>query len=134
MILSSLTMQAAFAGNAHFVGTPKVTRVGDSVIVTGKVAGLGNIPDIFVEVQAQAACLNRGQNFPQADNKESFSAVGQFPVQNGRANFSQTLTATFQPRCSPPMRVVFGPVTVNVYDDEPPDGDLLITRTFSGTF
>lgn len=133
MVLSALTLQA-MAGNAHFVGTPKVTRVANTVTVSGKVAGLGNIPDIFVEVQAQAACLNRGENFPQADNKESFSSAGTFPVQNGRANFAQSLTATFQPRCSPPMKVVFGDITINVYDAEPPAGDLLLTQTFTGPF
>jgi hypothetical protein len=121
------------AGNAHFVGTPTATRSGNSLTVSGKVAGLGNIPDIFVEISAQAACLNRGENFPQAANKQSFSADGRFPVQTGKADFILTLTATFQPKCSPPMRIVFGPVTVNVYDDDPAEGGtLLLTKTING--
>jgi hypothetical protein len=33
-------------------------------------------------------------------------------VQNGKAEFSLTLTATFQPSCSPPMTVRFTNVTV----------------------
>jgi hypothetical protein len=32
---------------------------------------------------------------PKAANKESFSADGYFPVQNGKADFSLTVTATF---------------------------------------
>ena len=115
-LVVGLTATTALAGSPHFVGTPKVTRSGDSLNVSGKVAGLGNETQIHVEVSAQAACLNRGQNFPQAENKETFTAEGDFPVQNGKANFSLTLTATFQPKCSPPMTVVWGPVTITVSD------------------
>jgi len=116
LLVIGLGASAALAGNPHFVGTPNVTRSGNSLNVSGKVAGLGNETQINVEVSAQAACLNRGENFPQAENKETFEAEGVFPVQNGKANFSLTLTATFQPRCSPPMTVVWGPVTITVSD------------------
>ncbi|TCN40763.1 hypothetical protein EV644_10545 [Kribbella orskensis] len=102
----------AVAGSPHFVGTPTVTRSGDSLIVSGKEAGLGSETQVTIQVSAQAACLNPGQNFPQAANKQTFTAEGTFPVQNGKALFELTLTATFQPKCSPPMRVVFGDVTV----------------------
>jgi hypothetical protein len=122
----AFTATAAMAGNPHFVGTPKVTTSGSTVTASGKVAGLGNETQINVEVSAQAACLNRGGSFPQADNKETFSADGTFPVQNGKASFSLTLTATFQPKCSPPMTVVWGPVTITVSGDS--------FDSFSGTF
>jgi hypothetical protein len=102
----------AVAGSPHFVGTPTVTRSGDSLTISGKEAGLGSETQVTIQVSAQAACLNRGENFPQAANKETFTAQGTFPVQNGKALFELTLTATFQPKCSPPMRVVFGDVTV----------------------
>jgi hypothetical protein len=102
----------AVAGSPHFVGTPTVTRSGDSLTVSGKEAGLGSETQVTIQVSAQAACLNRGENFPQAANKQTFTAQGTFPVQNGKALFELTLTATFQPKCSPPMRVVFGDVTV----------------------
>jgi hypothetical protein len=111
-----LSATAAWAGNPHFVGTPTVTKSGDSLLVSGKVAGLGNETQIHVVASAQAACLNPGQNFPQAANKQTFSAEGDFPVQNGKANFNLTLTATFSPKCSPPMTVVWGPVTITVSD------------------
>jgi hypothetical protein len=112
-----LSSTAALAGSAHFVGTPKVTQSGDSLLVSGKVAGLGNETQIHVVASAQAACLNPGQQFPQAANKQTFSAEGDFPVQNGKANFSLTLTATFQPKCTPPMTLVWGPVTITVSGD-----------------
>jgi hypothetical protein len=57
-------------------------------------------------------CINPGGNHPKAVNKESVSAEGDFPVQNGKAEFSLTLTATFTPECSPPMTVEFRNVTV----------------------
>ena len=67
---------------------------------------------------------------PKAANKQSFSAQGSIPVQNGKANFSQSLTATFQPDCTPPMTVVFSNVVVEV---TAADGTDLVFR-FPGTF
>ena len=80
--------------------------------MAGKEAGLGNEAQVDIRISAEAACLNPGGNFPDAANKATFTAAGTFPVQNGKALFSLTLTATFQPKCSPPMSVVFGDVTV----------------------
>lgn len=116
-LVLGLTATSALAGNAHFVGTPKVVQSGNTLLVSGKVAGLGNETQIHVVATAEAACLNRGENFPQAENKETFSDEGDFPVQNGKANFDLTLVASFQPKCSPPMTVVWGPVTITVSGD-----------------
>lgn len=102
----------AFAGSPHFVGTPVATISGNTVTVTGKEAGLGNEAQIHVEVTADAACINPGGNKPRAANKESFAAAGDFPVQNGKANFSLTVVATFEPSCSPPMSVVWSNIVV----------------------
>ncbi|MET9275141.1 hypothetical protein [Kribbella sp. NPDC003557] len=120
-------LPTASAGSPHFVGTPTVTRSGSSLTVSGKEAGLGNEDQVHIVISAEAACLNPGQNFPSAANKQTFSAAGDFPVQNGKANFSLTLTATFQPKCSPPMTVVFGDVTVT-------DTTNGISVTLPGTF
>jgi hypothetical protein len=102
----------AFAGSPHFVGTPTATISGDTVTVSGKEAGLGNETQIHVVVTADAACINPGDQHPEAANKESFSAAGDFPIQNGKANFSLTVTAVFQPKCSPPMTVVWSNIVV----------------------
>ena len=56
--------------------------------------------------------INPGGNHPKAANKTSVSAAGDFPVQNGKAEFTLTVTASFQPECSPPMSVQFTDVTV----------------------
>jgi protein-disulfide isomerase len=102
----------ALAGSPHFVGTPTATISGDTVTVSGKEAGLGNETQIHVVVTADAACVNPGDQHPQAANKESFSADGTFPVQSGKADFTVTVIATFQPSCSPPMTVQWSNIVV----------------------
>ena len=113
IVALSLAVMAS-AGNAHFVGVPSITASDDSLIASGKVAGLGNIPQIHVTLSAQAACINRGNNHPQAENKESFSAEGDFPVQNGKALFTLDLEAVFQPPCNPPMTVSWSNILLTV--------------------
>jgi len=102
----------AWAGSPHFVHTPSATRTGNSLTVEGKEAGLGGEEQVHVVVNATAECINKSGNHPKAENKESVSNEGSFPVQNGAANFSLTVTATFKPECAPPMTVAFTNVTV----------------------
>jgi len=125
---AALGAQAAFAGSPHFVSnTVTVSRSDNSLTVSGKEAGLGNESQVHVVVTATASCINPGDHHPKAANKESVSAEGDFPVQNGKADFTLTVTATFQPDCSPPMTVVFSNVTVT-------DTTSGISKSFSGTF
>jgi hypothetical protein len=125
---AALGAQAAFAGSPHFVSnTVTVARTDNSLTVSGKEAGLGNESQVHIVVTATAACINPGDHHPKAANKESISAEGNFPVQNGKADFTLTVTATFQPDCSPPMTVVFSNVTVT-------DTTSGISKSFSGTF
>ena len=129
-VLMSLPLIAspAFAGSAHFVDdTVSAARDGDSITVSGKEAGLGNEAQVHIVVTATAACVNPGGNKPQAANKVSANAEGDFPVQNGKAYFSLTLTAVFQPSCSPPMSVQWSDVTVT-------DATSGITTSLPGTF
>jgi phage tail sheath gpL-like len=107
----AVAVPAAWAGSPHFVKVT-ATRTDNSLTVEGKEAGLGNETQVHIEVTATAECINPGGHHPKAVNKESVSAAGDFPVQNGKANFSLTLTATFQPECSPPMTVRFTDVRV----------------------
>jgi hypothetical protein len=117
---------AAMAGSPHFVSV-SVERQGDNLYVSGKEAGLGNETQVHIVVSAEAACLNPGQKFPKAENKEAFSAEGDFPIQNGQATFNLTLIPDFKPHCSPPMSVVWGAVTIS-------DVEHNVTKTISGTF
>jgi hypothetical protein len=113
-VLGSLLLATpAYAGSPHFVDdTVSATITGDSLTVAGKEAGLGNEAQVHIVVTATAACVNPGGNKPQAANKQSVSAEGDFPVQNGKTNFSLTLTAVFQPPCVPPMTVAWSDITV----------------------
>ena len=118
----------AWAGSPHFVDDQlTATRTADTLTVSGKEAGLGDEAQVHVVASATAACLNPGGNFPQAANKETVTAEGDFPVQNGKAYFSLDLVAVFQPHCSPPMSIVFGDVTVT-------DATNGISTTLPGTF
>ena len=101
----------AWAGSPHMT-TCSQTISGTTISVDGKEAGLGDETQVHLVLSATAQCINPGGNHPQAGNKTSVSAEGSFPVQNGRALFDLTATATFQPACSPPMDVVFTDVTV----------------------
>jgi hypothetical protein len=116
----------AFAGSPHFVDV-NVSRSGNTLTVSGKEAGLGNETQVHIEVSATALCINNGGKHPKAVNKTSVNAAGDFPVQNGKAVFSLTLTAVFQPDCSPPMSVVFTDVVVS-------DTEHGVTQRFPGTF
>ncbi|HKE72904.1 MAG TPA: hypothetical protein VKB57_04790 [Acidimicrobiales bacterium] len=106
-----LGTQAAFAGSPHFV-TADASRSGNTLSVAFKEAGLGNEPQVHVVLSATALCINGGGKHPRAVNKESVSAADDFPVQNGKAEGTLSVTATFQPECVPPMTVQFTDVTL----------------------
>jgi hypothetical protein len=101
----------AFAGSPHFV-TADASRSGNTLTVTFKEAGLGNEPQVHIVLGATALCINNGGKHPKAVNKTSVSAADDFPVQNGKAEGTLSVTATFQPDCSPPMTVAFTDVSL----------------------
>lgn len=125
---AAIAVPTAWAGSAHFINNAfSVTRSGDTLTVSGKEAGLGDEPQIHVELSATALCINGGGNHPKAVNKASVSSAGDFPVQNGKADWTLSVTATFQPECAPPMTVQFTDVTVT-------DTTNGLTHSFPGTF
>jgi len=125
---SVVAVPTASAGEPHFISNAfGVSRDDNTLTVSGKEAGLGDEAQIHVVLSATGLCINPGGNHPKAVNKESFSAEGDFPVQNGKAEFTLSVTATFQPDCSPPMTVAFTDVTVT-------DETNGLTKSFPGTF
>jgi hypothetical protein len=115
LTLLALTVSVVAAtSNAHFVGTPTFTVSGNTVTASGKVAGLGQVEVITVTVSGDAACVNPGSKKPQAENKQTFSGSADVPVQNGKANFSVLLTATFQPTCTGPMTIEWSNLSITV--------------------
>jgi hypothetical protein len=116
----------AWAGSPHFI-TVSAARTDNSLTISGKEAGLGSEEQVNIVVSATAVCINGGGRHPKAENKESLSAAESVPVQNGKANFSLTVTATFQPSCAPPMTLAFTNVTVT-------DTTNNISANLTGTF
>jgi len=127
LAVGAVAAPAAWAGSPHFVGAVTATRTDNSLTVSGKEAGLGNEEQINILVTATAQCINKGEKHPKAENKESVASEGTFPVQNGKANFTLTVTATFKPSCSPPMTLAFTDVTVT-------DTTNNISANVTGTF
>lgn len=108
----ALMVPPVAAGSPHFVGDCTKVQSGNTITVTCKEAGLGDEDQINVTVSATALCINPGGKHPKAVNKEDLSSTSDQPVQNGKANYSVTLTATFTPDCTPPMELQFSDVTV----------------------
>jgi hypothetical protein len=131
LIIAAMLALPAWAGSPHFVGTPTISRSGDALTVSGKVAGLGDETQINVAVTADVACINPGNNQPKAENKGATIAEGTFPVQNGKALFSVTGVGETSPDCSPPMTLRYSNVVLTVSGDSF-DPDLVFA--FSGTF
>ena len=131
MMLAAAVAIPAFAGppGAHFVGSPTVSVSGNELTVSGKVAGLGNVTQIHVEVTADVQCVNPGSNKPKAANKQSVGAEGDFPAQNGKSLFTLTTTAAFQPECSPPMTLEWSNIVITVTAT-----DVNLSATFEGPF
>jgi hypothetical protein len=128
LVVATIAVPLALAGSAHFINNDfTVTRSGDSLTVSGKEAGLGDLDQVNILVEATALCINNGGRHPRAVNKASVSDDTDVPVQNGKAEFSVTLTATFSPSCSPPMTVAFTDVTVT-------DTTNNISTSLRGTF
>ena len=126
VVAAAVFATAAFAGSPHFV-TADATRSGNTLTATFKEAGLGNEAQVHVVLSATALCINNGGKHPRAVNKTSVSGDDDFPVQNGKAEGTLTVTATFQPDCSPPMEVRFTDVTLT-------DTTNGITANIPGTF
>ena len=91
----ALTATDAAAANLHFVGRPTADLDGTTLVVSGKVAGLGN-QDITVTVEVDGEvvvfCINPGGNEPPGQNKEPFTAVESqtfvSSAKNGQFTFS----------------------------------------------
>ena len=124
---AAVAVTAVWAGSPHFVGDVTATRAGNTITVTGREAGLGNEAQVHIVLTATAQCINSGGKHPKAANKTSVSSEGDFPVQNGKADFTLSATASFQPDCSPPMTVVFTDVTVT-------DTTSGLSQSFPGPF
>jgi hypothetical protein len=110
-VLLSTTPSYAGLSGAHFVNVT-ITVSGSTITAEGREAGLGNVDQVHIVLTATAECINGGGNHPKAVNKTGVAVGGDFPVQNGHADFSLVGTAAFDPACSPPMTVRFSNIVL----------------------
>jgi hypothetical protein len=111
----------ALAGNAHFIGTPSITQNGDTLTVSFKAAGLGNVEsatfNLDGSVTVSSRCYTRKGNTPQAANKQEtipVSASDTFPVSNGQTTGSLTVTASSTLDCPGGQHVVIESFTYDL--------------------
>jgi hypothetical protein len=108
-----ISMQSAVAGSPHFIKSSlSVSVSGNTLTVSGKEAGLGDEDQVHIVLSATAECINPGDHHPKAANKTDVSGSGDFPVQNGKADFTLSVTASFQPNCAGPMTIVYVDVSL----------------------
>jgi len=110
-VASFATPSYAGLSGAHF-NNVTITISGNTITAEGREAGLGNVDQTHIVLNATALCINGGGKHPRAVNKTGVAAGGDFPVQNGHADFFLSGTAVFEPNCSPPMTVQFTDITV----------------------
>jgi hypothetical protein len=112
---------SAIAANAHFVGTPSITQSGDTLTVSFKAAGLGNVETATFSLDGSVTvfsrCYTRKGNTPEADNKQEtipVSASDTFPVSNGQTTGSFSVTANSTLDCPGGQQVVIESFTYDL--------------------
>ena len=144
VIVVGASAGAALATSPHFVSASASTDGSGNLVVSWKEAGLGNNQNINYTASADASalygCINKGQNHPQARNKEAasgpVSASGTFNSgRNGQITASLTVAPPLtQPAltCPDDMSVALLQVTytnVSITDTTTP-----VSQSISGTF
>ena len=96
----ALAATPVLAANPHWIGTPTKSVSGNTLTVSFKAAGLGNVPTANFTLSATATtfsrCYTKSNNKPQAANKRetsNLSTTQTFPVRNGQTTGRMTLTA-----------------------------------------
>ena len=110
-VLPATAPSYAGQSGAHF-NNVTITISGTTITAEGREAGLGNVERVHIVLTATAECINGGDNHPKATNKTGVAVGGDFPVQNGHADFYLVGTATFKPSCAPPMTVRFSNIVL----------------------
>jgi hypothetical protein len=116
-----LVSGTALAANPHFIGNPSATLTGDSLVVSFKAAGLGNVSqatfNLDGDVELYSRCYNKGGNKPQADNKQEtipVDAEETFPVRNGQTTGSFVIPLSSTLTCPGNQRVVIESITYDL--------------------
>jgi hypothetical protein len=121
LVVAAVAAPAAFAANAHFIGTPSLVQSGNSLTISFKAAGLGNVAEADFSlngtVDVSSRCYTKSGNKPQAANKQETIAVNDtktFPVSNGQTTGSFTVTPLSTLTCPGGQRVVIEAISYNL--------------------
>lgn len=121
LLLTLALAGTASAANAHQVGSTDISISGNSLTISAKIAGLGNVGtatfDLGGTVDVSSRCYTRSGNKPQAANKQETLTIdqsGTFPVRNGTATPTFTVTPLSTLECPPGQRVVIESVTYDL--------------------
>ena len=135
-----LFAEAALAANPHFVRA-SATRVGDSLVVSFKEAGLGNNQTVTIEASAEFtrtdSCVNKGGKVPSDPKKTvtqgTTSKSGTFRSdKNGNIVGSLTLTTSTTLRCPPGQRATL--MSLSFTNVMVTDLTNNVSRSISGSF
>ncbi len=135
-----LFAEAALAANPHFVRA-SATRVGDSLVVSFKEAGLGNNQTVTIQASADFtrtdSCVNKGGKVPSDPKKTvtqgTTSRSGSFTSdKNGNIVGSLTLTTSTTLRCPPGQRATL--ISLSFSNVRVTDLTNNVSRSISGTF
>jgi hypothetical protein len=126
VLVAMAVVGPAFADSPHFLTASAQVTSSGQLSCSFKEVGLGNtatVANITCSASATAvyACINGGNNHPQAVNKESSSGLvsktGSFTIRNGQTTgallVNPPAAGPFQPACNPPMTVVLVSVCYN---------------------
>jgi hypothetical protein len=120
-LVTGVLASPALAASPHFIGDPQVSVSGNSLTVTFKAAGLGNVDEATFNlegtVDVSSRCYTKSGNKPQAANKQETIAVNStetFPVRNGQTTGSFTVTPLSTLTCPKGQRVVIEGVTYDL--------------------
>jgi hypothetical protein len=102
-----ITVGSTLAASGHYVKGPSVSVSGNTVTVSGKAAGLGNIPSTDItlsgSITLESYCVNHGSNKPQGPRFSEtlpVSSGGDFAVRNGSVTFSISVTGQSALTCT----------------------------------
>ena len=121
LLLTLLLATTAFAANAHQVGDTNVSFGTNSLTISAKIAGLGTTSSATFTlggtIDVSSRCYTKSGNKPQAANKQETihpSATGEFPVRNGTATPSFTVSPVSSLQCPGGQRVVIESATYDL--------------------
>jgi hypothetical protein len=110
---SSAMAKTGSSSGAHYLSDPAVTVSGNTLTVSGRAAGLGNVGSVTIDlsgtVDVSSRCYTKSNNKPQANNKQESISVDQtqdVPARNGSVSFSFDVSPLSTLTCPPGQRVV----------------------------